>query len=139
MPRAAFTSIWAWDYAGRRLERQPGGRYTGSKPEHGRGAPVAVSTPCGSHAMAVYCAEWPDVAPRFPFGPWYTVDAETQGGHDLTGAPVALTKWNVVWHAGCVHADAGTHIPGGQYGFRFLCPVGSLADCEAALAALVPP
>ena len=82
--------------------------------------PIAFSTADGTHAMGIIS---PDPAPAGSAGPSYG---------RFRFAAEKVVKWNCVFR---VHGADGA-VPAGEYRYRLLVPIGTLADVEAALAKL---
>jgi hypothetical protein len=137
MPRW-FNTLYLFDLGSKSLQQVPAAKYSSTPESATRPSPMVVASSDGQYAMGVYCRQWPNLDARFPY-PWYASDASTQGGNGLGGAPVDLTKWNVVWHAGRPKAAPTRTIPTGDYFFEFLLPVGTVQQVADALAQLVSP
>jgi len=85
--------------------------------------PVAFSTADGKYAMGIIS---PDPAPAGTLGPSY-------GRFRFVAEKVV--KWNCVFRV----RPAESVVPAGEYRYRLLVPIGTLADVEAALAKLAAP
>lgn len=109
-----FTQFWHFNPASRKLEPLTDG------PGEQRN-PVAFSTADGAHAMGIIA---PDPAPAGSVGPGY-------GRFRFVAEKVV--KWNCVFRV----RPADGAVPAGDYRYRMLVPIGTLADVEAALAKLV--
>ena len=110
---AEFARLWHFNPATKKLEPLTDG------PGEQRD-PVAFSTADGKYAMGIIA---PDPAPAGSAGPGY-------GRFRFVAEKVV--KWNCVFR---VRPSDGA-VPAGEYRYRMLVPIGTLADVEAALAKL---
>ena len=85
--------------------------------------PVAFSTADGGHAMGIIA---PGPAPAGSVGPGYG---------RFRFAAEKVVKWNCVFRV----RPADGVVPPGEYRYRLLVPIGTLADVEAALVKLATP
>ena len=113
---AEFARVWHLNPATRKLEPLTDG------PGEQRD-PVALSTDDGKYAMGIIA---PDPAPAGSAVPSYG---------RFRFAAEKVVKWNCVFR---VRPTDGA-LPPGEYRYRMLVPVGTLADVEAALAKLATP
>ena len=113
---AEFARFWHLNPATKKLEPLTDG------PGEQRD-PVAFSTADGAHAMGIIS---PDPAPAGSAGPSYG---------RFVFAHAKVVKWNCVFRV----RPADRVLPPGDYRYRMLVPIGTLADVEAALAKLAPP
>ena len=112
MPRE-FAQFWHLNPATKKLEPLPDG------PGEQRD-PVAFSTADGHYAMGIIA---PDPAPAGSAGPGYG---------RFRFAAEKVVKWNCVFR---VRPTDGV-VRAGEYRYRLLVPIGTLADVEAALVKL---
>ena len=84
--------------------------------------PIAFSTADGAHALGIIA---PDPAPAGSAGPSYG---------RFRFAAEKVVKWNCVFRV----RPADGAVPAGEYRYRLLVPIGTLADVEAALVKLAP-
>ena len=112
---AEFARFWHLNPATKKLEPLTDG------PGEQRD-PIAFSTADGAYAMGIIA---PDPVPAGSAGPAYG---------RFRFAAEKVVKWNCVFR---VRAAAGA-VPAGDYRYRMLVPIGTLADVEAALAKLAP-
>lgn len=130
MPRA-FNKIYT--VQGGKAVPHGSNMYMSSPPKVG--VPVIVAKNDGT-AMGVFAhTSPPNPTYKAPTSPWYTVDAKNHGGQSpSSGAAVAFTKWNVVWHGGSqlkkTERIAGTHV------FGVALVIGSVAECASVIAKL---
>ena len=110
---AEFARFWHFNPATKKLEPLTDG------PGEQRD-PVAFSTADGAHAMGIIA---PDPAPAGSAGPGYG---------RFVFAHAKIVKWNCVFRV----RPADGVVPPGDYRYRMLVPIGTLADVEAALAKL---
>ena len=110
---AEFARFWHFNPATKKLEPLTDG------PGEQRD-PIAFSTADGRHAMGIIS---PDPAPPGSAGPGY-------GRFRFVAEKVV--KWNCVFRV----RPADGVVPAGEYRYRMLVPIGTLADVEAALAKL---
>ena len=113
---AEFARFWHFNLATKKLEPLADG------PGEQRD-PIAFSTADGHYAMGIIA---PDPAPAGSAGPSYG---------RFRFAAEKVVKWNCVFR---VHPADGV-VPAGEYRYRLLVPIGTLADVEAALAKLAAP
>ena len=108
-----FARFWHFNPATKKLEPLTDG------PGEQRD-PIAFSTADGNYAMGIIA---PDPAPAGSAGPGY-------GRFRFVAEKVV--KWNCVFRV----RPADGAVPAGEYRYRMLAPIGTLADVEAALAKL---
>ena len=113
---AEFARFWHFNPATKKLEPLTDG------PGEQRD-PIAFSNADGTHAMGIIS---PDPAPAGSAGPNYG---------RFRFAAEKVVKWNCVFRV----RPADGVVSAGEYRYRMLVPVGTLADVEAALAKLATP
>jgi hypothetical protein len=109
---AEFGAFWRFDGAAGALKPLTDG--PGEQAD-----PVVLATAAGTHAMGVYSPDQPSKG------------FEQAGYGRFRFAAENVVKWNCVFRT-----KSAAGIPGGEYQFRCFLVVGSVKDCEGALAAL---